>query len=314
MKNILYLSAILFLVLSCSSETFHYTNECSSADFFKIDSCSQVYARKLYLTQNSTKTADSISDSNKKQQQNRLIEVQYLIINPDKEVLYITTRPTTKIYDKSADYQLRSAKNSYPNSYVFNTFYFGKLLDGDKDGSRHIVFKDNRNSQVWNLKKANKGDSIILLTIDNYRIKHVKTAIAVMKNNAETIKDTFLHNPVYRSTENVGLSANHGVEFIKIPRFHYLSFDDPNLPNRTATDSSIKRYAIYSRECLKKDIVSKRNLYPKANRIYFKYSGTKLQYIFIPFDMDITKSSHGIKFNCSWVKFEPNPERRPKKS
>lgn len=300
MKNLIYLLFIIPLVISCSQGVFYYTNDCNNSEgYIPINSSSQVYVRKLYLTEHKVQTGDSISTANVIDQENLLIEVQYLIFNPDKEVIYIATTPSKNIYDKSDTYLLHGKKNIYPNSFFFNTFYFGEQTAVQSKASKQIIFQDKRNVHKWNFIQT--SENIINLTaIDNYRIKKVRI-------NQEEVSQT-----VYVSTENTSLSANHAVEFQKINRFFYLSFKIPlNETNTKKYTSQIDlKYTIYDKDCKKTDTVSKYLLYPKAEKIFFKYSNDKLKYIFIPFSQDIKSNYHTIKFNSDRVRFMRDTIRR----
>lgn len=294
MKKHTLLSCIILLLLLCGcGRSFYYSNDCVSDDYAVIDNTSKVFVRKLYLNDQKEKTKDSVS-ANK---ENTLIEVQYLIFNPNKEIIYIATTPSRYIYDKTNSYLIHSKKNEYPNGFYLNTFYFGKDITVNAGNSKIIEFKNKKFSEKWNFIQKDE-DNIELMDIDKYKIK--KVLIEGEKQTEE----------VFQSTEKVGISSNYDVKFEKIHRFKYLSFkipDDSETSNKmsaaTTNDESEKNYTIYDKNCNKKDTLSKYKLYPSAKRIYFKSSNKKLQYIFIPFSMDIIENYHSIKFKSNRVKF-----------
>ncbi|MFH6937086.1 hypothetical protein [Flavobacterium sp. FlaQc-30] len=297
MKKIFYFFSLMITVLiSGCGRTWYYSNECYSLNFINVDSASNVFIRKLYLNENFEKTKDSISLSNKINRNNTLIEVQYLIFNPNREVIYIATTPSRYIYDKTDSYLIHSGKKTYPNGFYLNTFYFGIEIAKPQKNIRRVEFKNNKMAQEWSFNIIDK-DYMNLSVIDNYKIKRV----FVNQNKME--------RRVFVSTENVYLSSNHEVAFEKVDNFRYLSFKIPDdkkaasqALNKNVDSLNKTKYTIYDEHCQKKDTFSSKILYPKANKIYFKYWNNKLEYIFIPFSQPV-KGYHSIKFNCDRVKF-----------
>ncbi|MDX6189282.1 hypothetical protein SGQ83_07995 [Flavobacterium sp. Fl-318] len=301
MKKTAYFLLIVSGALSFGcGRTFFYSNECYTSNYIEVNSQSDVFIRKLYLNEEYEKTKDSISLTNKKEQKNLLIEVQYLIFNPNKEIIYIATTPSRYIEDKTDAYLIHSRKNIYPNSYFLNTFYFGREISSDGNFFRKIEFRNKKMTQEWRFDKID-SNNMKLSVIDNYKIKRV-----FINQKKEEEK-------VFVSTENVNLSSNHDIEFQKIPYFHYLSFKIPQenkQPSKAASrgmDSLAEiKYTIYDEHCQKKDTFSKKKLYPRAEKIYFKYWNNKLEYIFIPFSLPVN-GYHSIKFKSSKVKFDRLP-------
>jgi hypothetical protein len=285
---------ITALISGCG-RTWYYSNECYSLNFINVDSASDVFIRKLYLNEEFEKTKDSISLSNKKDKNNTLIEVQYLIFNPNREVIYIATTPSRYIYDKTDSYLIHSGNKAYPNGFYLNTFYFGNEIATPGKNIRKVEFKNSKTAQKWSFNVIDK-DYINLSVIDNYKIKRV------------FINQDKVERRVFISTENVDLSSNHEVGFEKVHNFRYLSFKIPDdkkaasqAPNKNS-DILKTKYTIYDEHCQKKDTFSSKILYPRANKIYFKYWNNKLEYIFIPFSQPV-KGYHSIKFNSDRVKF-----------
>lgn len=302
MKKTVYflLMAAASLTFGCG-RTFFYSNECYTSNYIEVNSQSDVFIRKLYLNEEYEKTKDSISVNNKMESKtNLLIEVQYLIFNPNKEIIYIATTPSRYIEDKTDTYLIHSRKNTYPNSYFLNTFYFGREISPEGKNFRKIEFRNNKMAQEWRFDNIDPNN-MKLSVIDNYKIKRV-----FINQKKEEEK-------VFVSTENVNLSSNHDIEFQRIPYFHYLSFKIPH-ENKQPPKTVIKamdslgqtKYTIYDEHCQKKDTFSKRKLYPRAEKIYFKYWNNKLEYIFIPFSVPVN-GYHSIKFKSSRVKFERIP-------
>ncbi len=297
-KTFYFLFIIIAVMAAGCGRTFYYSNECYTANFIEVNSQSDVFIRKLYLNEEYEKTKDSISLTKKNEKKpNLLIEVQYLIFNPNKEVIYIATTPSRYISDKTDTYLIHSRNNAYPNSYFLNTFYFGKEFASEGRNYRKIEFRNGKMAQEWRFDKID-SNNMKLTVIDNYKIKRV-----LINQKKEEEK-------VFVSTENVSLSSNHDIEFQRIPYFHYLSFKIPEEKKESSKTAIIRRdsivetkYTIYDEHCQKKDTFSKRKLYPRAEKIYFKYWNNKLEYIFIPFTIPVN-GYHSIKFKSSRVKFK----------
>jgi len=193
MKSRLLFFSILILVLItfCNCGRAFYYNNNESNDCFSIDEVDDIYIRKLYSQENEflgnelTKETNNIAG-----EENSLIEIQYLIIKKNNQVLYVTSTPSRYVYDKEDSYLI---DRKYPNAFFFNKFYFGKrtkknLVD------REITFENNDLKQVWELKLDSLNE-LQLVSVDEIKKKNDTDNSLTMKV-VNSFKDNFVFKKV----------------------------------------------------------------------------------------------------------------------
>lgn len=318
-------TVLLTIIVSCG-KSFYYTkhdltndsNNFNSKviDSFITDSSSEVFVRRLYIDRLDGKYSQITLEPKTGSVKNKLIEVQYLIINDDK-VLYISTVPSRYVYDKTDQYLLNTEGIvKYPNSYFLNSFYFGKIVKNTSSDTSNttIEFRDKKNVMQWNLHSGStiKHKTFELTTIDNYKIKNRKSKPPIK---------------VIQSTITTDKSVNNKIIFENIYRFvgdknskhyfQYLSFQKPiknqqeqeiytKLKDSTISNDSLANTASIKNSKRRSEFVAKYKQYPAAKRIYVIYkdtSKTKVKELIIPFESPIKDEENAIRFKGNRVKF-----------
>lgn len=258
------------MISSCGRK-FYYSNDLPNKElFFVINKDTEIFARKIYIQKNKFDGReiqkydnDTLSDLG------LLIEVQYIMINKN-DILYVSTTPSRYIYDKTDNYLIesKSGKNSFPNSFYFNSFFKGFYeIENEK-----FVFKNEKNEQNWNIKISK--NEIKLISIDNFNINNKKTQI---KN--------------YKSTEIAEFSFSNEIKFEKMKYFRYLSFKIPNDKND------------YQKNILKNNNIDELK---RAENFYVQYTNAtknKIKYIFLPFNKELIPGFSTLKYRSNRIRY-----------
>lgn len=312
-----YFVAILCLIsFSNCSKSFSYRNvdmnknfDTSITDIVNTNHNSTVFVRTFYIDDPDDSFGKKLINTDEKNK--KLIEVQYLIINGDS-VLYISTISSKYIYDKSEQYLLRGNIVCYPNTFFFNSFYFGKIIKGSPLTSNKftIEFRNKKNIFHWNFSKINdpKHEAFNLESIENYKIKN--------------------KSPLFESIIIIDRSVKNDVHFKNIYRyhgnpkhyFHYLSFRIPVTTLKEAkvvdslTENNDKIEEFKNSDFIQNDDFNKKiaekysSEFPQAKAIYLVYKDdkkSKVKEILIPFDKPIRDQYNCIKFRCKNVIYSP---------
>lgn len=294
MKNIatLLILSISFIISSCG-RVFYYSHDCPNDDYVTINSKSKMFIRKGYLDATTNfKTTDSISGN----VLNKLIEIQYLIINPNDEVIYISTTPSRYIYDKTNNYLIKSKRNEYPNAFYLNTFSFGKLIPSEDENYSIVEFSDRKKAFDWKFRIIDK-DNYELESVNGFKFRKIYF------NGKKEIKK------VYQTTESSESSTASKKIFTKINHFIYLSFkipDDSTTSEKIQEEPKLDSYTskIYNKQCILIDSITKYKQYPKATTLNFKYKNNKIKYLYIPFNMNIFDGYRSIKFKKNRIAYK----------
>jgi hypothetical protein len=124
-------------------------------------------------------------------------EFQFIFIK-NNDVILITTLPYKDIPNQSHVYLINK---DIPNAHYFNNFYFGKISGNDE--TKKIIFKNKKNTLVWNLSKI--GNTLNLLSIDQYKNKSIRNVPKSFLMENFIIKNSFssevkyVKNPDYKT-------------------------------------------------------------------------------------------------------------------
>lgn len=225
MKNILYIFA-LTLMISCHPRKFSRVSEFDpkGKDIITLDGDYEFFVREVYkdVSQGFAQLIDKQGSDTTLNE--TLIEIEYILFSPlEKKILYITTVP-----DRNETYYAthRLPVESQINARDFNTFHFGRILNGN-DKAEFKSF-ENGSTYIWQYQCDGKS----------FRIQRVLE----FKNN------------VYQDERSVENSIHLGAIFRKIDHFEIVYKETDTRQDttlRTMSDHSIylenirKKYCVY---------------------------------------------------------------------